>query len=155
MRIHSHDKDETLALGEAFARGLKPGDIVLLFGDLGSGKTTFTQGIARGLGFADYIRSPTFTLVNEYPGRLPIYHIDLYRLDTLEDVQALGIEEYLYGPGVTLVEWAEKLFCGKEPGFGIKSRFEVRLSASGENQRIIDILPIHMDRPACPDFPLQ
>jgi len=155
MRIHSHSPDETLSLGEAFGRGLIPGDIVLLFGGLGAGKTTFIQGVAHGLGFTEYIRSPTFTLVNEYAGRQPIYHIDLYRLDTLEDIRALGIEEYLFGQGVTLIEWAEKLFCGGEPGFGIRERFEVRLSAHGETERIIDILPVHLDRPACPDFPLQ
>lgn len=155
MRVDSHSQEQTQKLGETFGRSLQPGDIVLLFGDLGAGKTTFTQGVASGLGFPDYIRSPTFTLINEYAGKWPIYHIDLYRLDSLNDIRALNIDDYLYGDGVVLVEWAEKLFEGERPGFGIEARYEVKIGGNGKNHRTIDITPVKIDGPAFRDFPLQ
>jgi len=141
VKVESRSAEETQALGERFGRSLQPGDIVLLFGGLGAGKTTFTQGIARALGHDDFIRSPTFTLVNEYAGKVPIYHIDLYRLDDSEAIRALGIEEYLYGDGVTIIEWAEKLFAQGAPGFGIDRRYEVEIAPGPGNGRTIDIRP--------------
>lgn len=102
---------ETVALGEKLAKGLSKGDVVALYGDLGSGKTTFTKGIGKGLGAEDagHINSPTFVLIKEYKARLPIYHIDLYRLDNLQDIEDIAIEEYIYGDGVVVIEWAEKI----------------------------------------------
>jgi len=84
------------------------GDVLLLVGGLGAGKTCLTQGIAWGLGIEGYATSPSFVVINQYQGRLPLYHIDLYRLDRLEEVIELGLDDYLYGRGVCVVEWAEK-----------------------------------------------
>ncbi|HEY7984699.1 MAG TPA: tRNA (adenosine(37)-N6)-threonylcarbamoyltransferase complex ATPase subunit type 1 TsaE [Ktedonobacterales bacterium] len=104
----SPSRRETLRLGERLGRATEPGDLILLRGDLGAGKTTLTQGIARGLGVSGAVNSPTFTLIKEYAGRLPLYHIDLYRLDDLAQVEELGIEDYLERGGVSVVEWADR-----------------------------------------------
>jgi len=102
--------EETLRFGERLGRELQRGDVVALFGDLGAGKTILVKGIARGLGITQEVTSPTFTLVHEYTGgRIPLFHIDLYRLDTPEQALAIGIEEYWNGPGVTAIEWSEKI----------------------------------------------
>ena len=100
---------ETFELGRKIGLTLKPKDVIALFGPLGAGKTTLTQGIAEGLGVKDYVTSPTFILINEYMGRIPLYHIDLYRLDDLSQVEDLGIVEYFDKDGVCIIEWAEKL----------------------------------------------
>lgn len=86
----------------------RPGDVVLLIGSLGAGKTCLTQGIAWGLGVVDYTASPSFVLMREYKGRLPLYHIDLYRLERVEEVADLGLDDYLYGRGMCVVEWADR-----------------------------------------------
>jgi tRNA threonylcarbamoyladenosine biosynthesis protein TsaE len=101
----------TFRLGKILGETLSAGDIVALIGDLGSGKTCLTQGIARGLGVSDkyQVTSPTFTLVNEYPGRLTLYHVDVYRLEGAVDLEDMGCDEFLYGGGVTVIEWAEKI----------------------------------------------
>jgi tRNA threonylcarbamoyladenosine biosynthesis protein TsaE len=101
---------ETLEAGRALAASVRDGDIVLLRGDLGMGKTVFARGLAIGLGVdPDDVRSPTFTLINPYHGRLPVFHVDLYRIDRPSDLDELGLEEILGGPGVSVVEWAERL----------------------------------------------
>ena len=104
----SHSADETQRLGRLIGERASPGDIYLLVGTLGAGKTCLTQGIARGLGIDDYVMSPSFVLVRELHGRLPLYHIDLYRLDNIEEIVELGLDSYLYGNGVCVIEWAEK-----------------------------------------------
>src|SRR5436305_2135610 len=107
--VISHSLDQTRRIGGRLAALLAPGDVILLEGPFGAGKTTFTQGIARGLGVTDdYITSPTFTLINEYPGRLPLYHVDLYRLDSAAQALDLGLTDYLDSPGVTVIEWPER-----------------------------------------------
>ena len=106
--LRSGDVASTLRLGERFGRLLLPGDVVLLDGDLGAGKTVFTQGIGRGLGIAQTINSPTFTLLKEYEGRIPLYHFDLYRIDDPDELLALGFDRYFEGDGVCVVEWAER-----------------------------------------------
>ena len=106
--FHTSSSDETMELGRKIGEGLGPGDVVGLIGELGTGKTTFTQGLVQGLGVQGYVKSPSFTLVNEYKGRLPVYHLDLYRLGDINEIRELGIEEYFYSDGVTIVEWAEK-----------------------------------------------
>lgn len=106
--ITSSDK-ETKILGEKVGENLKPFDIVALIGPLGSGKTTFVKGIAQGLNIKEDITSPTFILVNEYRGRHPLYHIDLYRLDRVQQIEEIGIEEYFEKDGIVIIEWAEKL----------------------------------------------
>jgi tRNA threonylcarbamoyladenosine biosynthesis protein TsaE len=105
------NEDELSAFGERLAEGMKPGDVIALMGDLGTGKTTLTKAIARGLGVEGAVVSPTFTLINEYGGgRLPLYHFDVYRLageDVYEAFDQLGWEDYFYGKGVCVVEWAD------------------------------------------------
>jgi len=100
---------ETIALGEALGKKLLPGAVVALNGGLGAGKTYLSKGIARGLGFPGEVKSPTFTLINIYEGRVPVYHFDCYRLKNNADLENIGYEEYFFGKGVTLVEWAEKI----------------------------------------------
>ena len=107
--VHTSSPGETELLGERIGRALEPGMVVALIGELGAGKTTLTKGIARGLEVPDLVHSPTFTLIHEHKGRLPVYHFDLYRLDTIEQIEDLGYEDYFYGSGVTIVEWAEKI----------------------------------------------
>ncbi|MGD0947321.1 MAG: tRNA (adenosine(37)-N6)-threonylcarbamoyltransferase complex ATPase subunit type 1 TsaE [Candidatus Binatia bacterium] len=110
LTIHSHSEDETRAFGIRLARCLRGGELIGLVGELGSGKTCFVRGVAEGLGIAPQkVRSPTFTLVNEYSGgRLPLYHIDLYRL-VPSPVDRMALRDYLYGDGVCVVEWFERL----------------------------------------------
>ncbi len=99
--------EDTRKVAEALAELLLPGDVVSLTGDLGAGKTTFVQGAARGLGVTDQVTSPTFVLVREYRGEMPIFHVDVYRLDSLQEAIDLGAEELLDPPGVTFVEWGD------------------------------------------------
>lgn len=127
---------ETFGIGEKLARRLKKGDFVALVGDLGAGKTVLTKGIARGLGVknARYVNSPTFVIIKEYKGRLPLYHFDLYRLDHPGSLDADNFEEYFYGDGVSVVEWADKI-----KGLLPKKRWEIRMTVAGEDKRNIDI----------------
>jgi len=108
MHYVSESPEQTQQLGMRLGSLAKLGDLFLLVGVLGSGKTCLTQGIAWGLGIEGYATSPSFVVINQYQGRLPFYHIDLYRLDRMEEVIELGLEDYLYGRGVCVVEWAEK-----------------------------------------------
>ena len=109
IAITTNHPDDTLGLGEELGKLLRPGDVVALFGDLGAGKTTLTKGIAAGMGVAADVHSPTFTLIHEHPGRVPLYHVDLYRLEREEEVADIGIEEYVHGDGVTVIEWADRM----------------------------------------------
>ena len=99
---------QTQALGKLLGEASQPGDLILLVGELGTGKTCLTQGVAQGLGIQGYVRSPTFVLVTEYHGRLPLYHIDLYRIERPQEALNLGLEEYVEGTGLCVVEWADK-----------------------------------------------
>ena len=106
----SHSAAETLAFGRQLAATLRPGDVLALTGELGAGKTCLVKGIAAGLGILQNVTSPTFTLIHEYRGgRLPLAHIDLYRLETSGAAVAIGIEDYLSGPGVAVIEWSERI----------------------------------------------
>jgi tRNA threonylcarbamoyladenosine biosynthesis protein TsaE len=109
MKINLNSIEDTIKFGEKLGSLLKMGDIICLNGDLGAGKTTLSKSIGAGLGVKEYITSPTFTLINEYEGRLPLYHFDVYRLNSYEELEDLGVEDYFYGDGVCLVEWAEKI----------------------------------------------
>jgi len=109
----SRSPEATQALGCELAEVLAPGDVLAFSGELGSGKTCMIQGVCQGLQVADYVTSPTFILINEYAGRLdgdqvPVYHIDFYRLRTSAELEDLGAEEYFYGQGICLIEWAER-----------------------------------------------
>ncbi len=106
--VETNSAGETFALGERMGRRGRPGQILALTGDLGVGKTVFTQGFARGLGVEDTVNSPTFTIVQEYDGgRLPFYHFDVYRILDICDMDEIGYEDYFYGRGVCLIEWGE------------------------------------------------
>jgi len=108
LDLISHSPEETQKIGADIGELALPGDIYLLVGRLGTGKTCLTQGIARGLNIKEYALSPSFVIVRELYGRLPLYHIDLFRLDHIEEVEELGLDDYLYSKGVCVVEWAEK-----------------------------------------------
>ena len=110
MERITHSERETEAVGEALAGSLTPGMLIAFTGDLGAGKTAFTRGLARGLGVTDRVTSPTFTIVNEYEGgRLPLFHFDMYRLESEEELFDIGWEDYLHRGGVCVVEWSEKV----------------------------------------------
>ena len=127
--------DETLALAESVGGLLRPGDVVSLAGDLGTGKTVFARGVARALGVEDPVVSPTFTIVREYEGRVPVVHVDVYRIDTFQELHDLGFEEVLRDDAVTLVEWGD-VIDGMLPG----DRLDVRLAAgAGDDERVIEI----------------
>jgi tRNA threonylcarbamoyladenosine biosynthesis protein TsaE len=108
LKLISHSPEQTQKLGRCIGELALPGDVFLLVGNLGTGKTCLTQGIAWGLGINEYTLSPSFVIMRELYGRLPLYHIDLYRLDRIEESMELGLDDYLYGRGVCVVEWAEK-----------------------------------------------
>ena len=110
MQITTHSADETQALGKKLAESLRPGDVIAYFGNLGAGKTAFTRGIAEGLGVSEQVTSPTYTIVNEYlSGRLPLFHFDMYRLGSEEELFDIGWEDYLARGGVCAVEWSENV----------------------------------------------
>ena len=141
----SHSPEETAALGETWGRAAASGLVIALSGDLGAGKTQLAKGIARGLGVTERVHSPTFALVNEYRGgRLPLFHVDLYRLETTGQIIAAGLEEYFHPAGVSVIEWAERWF-GDQPGSTLnfqrtKSNPQLRqvhIETAGETERRI------------------
>lgn len=139
----SHSEEATAALGESWGRDATSGLVIALSGDLGAGKTQLAKGIARGLGVTDRVHSPTFTLVNEYGGgRLPLFHVDLYRLGTPEQIVAAGLEEYFHPNGVAVIEWAERWFGASRPGTrrpASKTIFRaVRIEIINDAERRID-----------------
>ena len=109
MTFRTNAEQETIVLGYALGKTLGKGAVVSLRGSLGVGKTVFAKGVARSLGIREAIVSPTFTLIQEYEGTLPLHHMDLYRIDGVEEFELIGGEEHLYGEGVTLIEWSEKI----------------------------------------------
>lgn len=109
LEIHLKDQEDTRMLGYTLASLLQPGDIVILTGELGAGKTTLVQGLARGLGIGNKVSSPTFVLIREYQGRYPLFHVDLYRLEGEQALEELGLEEYWERGGITVIEWGERL----------------------------------------------
>ena len=131
MEFFSHSPAETESLGEQFGRAAKCGWVIALTGELGAGKTQFVRGLARELGVTTRVHSPTFTLVNEYGGgRLKLFHLDLYRLETREQILSAGVEEFLSPDGVSVIEWAERLKA--ESGM-----VEVKIEIVGESERKI------------------
>ncbi len=135
--IYTENSKQTFKLGETLGDVLYEGDCIALFGTLGSGKTLLTQGIARGLNVPEnvYVTSPTFTLINEYPGRIPIYHVDLYRISNEDELIELGLDELMLERGVVVVEWAEKL-----PDRYLKScNVRIRLEIEDAEERKITV----------------
>ena len=129
---------QTMSWGSRLGRLLKGGEIVALIGELGSGKTCFVRGVTQGLevGKGAWIRSPTFTLINEYDGRLPVYHIDLYRVEGRAQLEGLNLREYLYSDGVSLIEWFEHL-----PADEVDEFLEVRVAYVDGNRRQLTFSP--------------
>jgi len=130
----SRSPDETQAIGARLGARLGPGAVVACIGELGAGKTCFIQGLARGLGVETAVTSPTFVLVNQYRGRVPVYHLDAYRTESLTELLDIGIEELIHGDGVTLIEWADKLTPLLPEG-----AVTVRISGLGDEPRRIAI----------------
>ena len=138
MKIISKSVNDTINIGKVIAKNLRKADIVCLFGELGSGKTILTKGIASGLGIKRRkVSSPSFVLLRQYStAKIPLYHFDLYRLKTIEDILALGYEEYFYDDGITVVEWADRL------GYLLPREYlKIILEVRGENKRKIEIIP--------------
>jgi tRNA threonylcarbamoyladenosine biosynthesis protein TsaE len=132
--VLSHTAEQTTHLGQSLARYLERGDILCLFGDLGSGKTTFVKGLAKGMGIKpDQVSSPTFVLMNAYESKLPLYHFDFYRLESNAEISGIGYDEFLYGHGVSVIEWAER-FGTLAP----KESLNLRFTHQGEDQRLIE-----------------
>jgi tRNA threonylcarbamoyladenosine biosynthesis protein TsaE len=135
LELVSHSPGETQALGVRLGEMAGPGYIYLLSGNLGAGKTCLTQGIVWGLGSQEYALSPTFVLMREVKGRLPLYHIDLYRLDQIVEIADLGLDDYLYGKGLCVIEWAEK-------GFGVlpAEHLLIKIGYLGDLERKFEII---------------
>ena len=134
MEFITHSPEETEKIGEALAKSLQPGTILAYRGDLGAGKTAFTRGLARGLGCKETVTSPTYTIVNEYlGGRLPLFHFDMYRLASSDDLWDIGWEDYLDREGVCAVEWSENVQDAME------NAITVTIEKLGENTRQITI----------------
>lgn len=109
MKYISNSREDTQNIGIKFAETLKRGDVVCLNGELGAGKTAFVSGVAKGLGYTGYTSSPTFTLINEYSADIPLYHFDVYRVDCSDEMYDIGIDDYLFGDGICIIEWPEKI----------------------------------------------
>ena len=134
----SHSPADTESLGERLGRAAEHGLVIALSGDLGAGKTQFVRGLARGLGISNRVHSPTFTLVNEYGGgRLKLFHLDLYRLETAEQILGAGIEEFLAPDGVAVIEWAERLEDGRWKMEDGKKFVRVKIEITSETERKI------------------
>lgn len=135
--FHTKSPSETIRIGKGIGRFLKPGDVVALVGELGTGKTQIIKGLAAGAGVGKptYISSPSFTLINEYKGKVPFYHIDLYRLETEAEAVELGLEEYFQGRGMTMIEWADRI-----PSLLPNETLLIHIHYTGEHSRLIEIL---------------
>ena len=134
MVYHTKSEQETEELGRKLAGHLEPGTVIAYEGDLGAGKTAFTRGLARGLGIADRVTSPTYTIVNEYAGEVPLFHFDMYRLTSSEDLFDIGWEDYLTRGGILAVEWSERVPDALEGA--VRVRIE---KTDAEDERVITI----------------
>ena len=137
MKFESFSAEETYALGKKLGEEAKPGAVFRMSGDLGVGKTVFTKGFAVGLGVTDTVNSPTFTIVQEYKGRLPFYHFDVYRIEEPEEMEEIGYEDYFYGTGACMIEWAE-LIEELIPENAVKVRISKDLQ-KGTDYRLITV----------------
>jgi len=135
--LYSKSALETIRIGKSIGSLLLPGDIVALVGELGTGKTQFAKGLAAGLGVrkSNYIPSPSFTLINEYAGRIPFYHIDLFRLGTEKEAEELGLEEYFQSGGIAAIEWADKI-----PSMLFKEMLWIHIRYTGKHTRSLELL---------------
>ncbi len=136
LKLVTHSPEQTQKLGVSIGKLAEPGDILLLVGKLGAGKTCLTQGIAWGLNINEYTLSPSFVIMRELHGRLPLYHMDFYRLDKIEEIRDLGLDDYLYGKGICVIEWANK-------GLDVlpEDHLLIRIDYISENERSFIIEP--------------
>ena len=134
LEVTTLSAEETAKLAERIGKILIKGAIILLTGELGAGKTTFTIGLAKGLEVMDMVHSPTYTIINEYRGRLPVYHFDLYRLESLEEMETIGYEEYYFGDGVTVAEWGDKISSSLPDDY---LRISFKRTIRDENERAL------------------
>jgi tRNA threonylcarbamoyladenosine biosynthesis protein TsaE len=134
--VQTKSSAETIRIGKSIGSRLLPGDVVALMGELGAGKTQLIKGIATGVGVGKptYISSPSFTLINEYPGRIPFYHIDLFRLGWEKEAEELGLEDYFQSEGITVIEWADKI-----PSLLPKEMLLIHIVYTGKNKRFLEI----------------
>ena len=140
MEYISKSLADTQKIAAEFAKTLKKGDVLCMYGDLGAGKTAFVQGLAKGLGIEEHVTSPTFTIVNEYEGIMPLYHFDVYRIADSDEMYEIGYEEYIYGDGVSVIEWCELI-----EDILPEKRYEITVSkdyGKGEDYRAIEIKEI-------------
>ena len=137
MTIITNSEAETIYEGERLGRSLKPGSVVAFYGGLGAGKTAFTRGLASGLGINISVSSPTFTIVNEYPGKIPLFHFDMYRLENENELFDIGWDDYLERGGVCAVEWSEKV-----PGAFPPDTIKVKIESLDNNKRKLEITPL-------------
>jgi len=135
----SESREETIKFGKHFSSELRPGDVVAFYGNLGSGKTTLIRGICAGLDVNEVVTSPTFTLINEYHGKFPVYHFDFYRLSSEMELHDLGVEEYFNGDGICLIEWPEGVH-DLLPESHIEIHLTARFEPGWENKREIKVL---------------
>lgn len=137
MVFQTKSTSETIRLGKKIGRFLQRGDVVALVGELGTGKTQLIKGLASGVGIKNlkYISSPSFTLINEYRGRIPFYHIDLFRLNREQEAEELGLEEYYHGDGVTAIEWADKI-----PSLLPTELVWIQINYHGVHERLVEIV---------------
>ncbi|MCL2392353.1 MAG: tRNA (adenosine(37)-N6)-threonylcarbamoyltransferase complex ATPase subunit type 1 TsaE [Oscillospiraceae bacterium] len=135
MKIITNDETETMLEGEKFGRTLTSGCVIAMFGGLGAGKTAFTRGLAKGLGISMNVSSPTFTIVNEYEGVIPLFHFDMYRLEREEELFDIGWDDYLQRGGVCVVEWSEKVSGAFPPETTI-----VKINILDDNRRLLEII---------------
>lgn len=133
-KFFTKSEQETEALGASLAKQLSPGSVIAFYGDLGAGKTAFVRGLAKGLGLSSRVSSPTFTIVNEYQGQIPLFHFDMYRLSSADELFDIGWEDYLSRGGICAVEWSENV----DGAFDADTIF-VRIEKCGENEREISI----------------
>ena len=132
MKIITHSEKETEAVGAELAKTLAPGSVVAMYGDLGAGKTAFVRGMSKGLGIDYPVSSPTFTVVNEYPGKTPLFHFDMYRLGSADELFDIGWDDYLQRSGICAVEWSENVEDAFEPG-----TVKVTITKLGDTEREI------------------
>lgn len=128
-RMYSQNENELMSFGEQIGRFCKPGQVLVLSGDLGAGKTTLTKGLAKGLGINQMIKSPTYTIVREYEGTMPLYHLDVYRIG--DDPDSIDLDDFLYGGGVTVIEWGELL----DPAL-LGDYLRIRIEKEGDGRRL-------------------
>lgn len=133
FEIITHSEDETLQWAEHFAKSLKPGDAIAFYGNLGAGKTLITRGICKGLNYTGTVCSPTYTILHEYPNEPPIFHLDLYRLNSGSDLEEIGLSRCLSSQGITLLEWAEKL----ENRIGITHTIQIEILNDSSRKIIV------------------